>query len=301
MVVNPQTIKTGFNIALKSLVKAAPTISVIFGVFLMAGSTVKTGIEAPKLKKVLDELNDDDTLSHNEYLKKKLNILLYHLGLPAIMMFGGAGFIFGGYKIKCTQYALSMAALASQTDNAEKLEKKIIEKYGNKEYEKIQDDLAKDEVRTHPVNYSTVINTGRGNVLCYDPILHDYYWSDLDFIKRVADNLNSESADLWRKHSRSAISYDRWRYELELPYSNENEFSEKETLTDIQVGKHLGWYDSPIHVKITVMLLPDNTPCHIIGFARDGGPKWHLNIEDKDRVEYGGIDDTDDETDMPWR
>ena len=298
----PQAIKAGLQISGKWLVKAAPTLGVIVGTGLMAGATIKTGIETPKMKEKLDELKEDESLSHGDYFKKKTMIFAYHLGWPAVMMLLGMLMIFGGYKIKYTQAAIATAALASKTEEAEKLEKKFIEKYGDKEYEKMKDEIAQDEVKAYPVDYSTVIHTGHGNTLCFDPIIHDYYWSDLDYIRKTVWSLNDDIVKMHKNFKKSTKSYNTFRECLDLPASNESPNLDHE-LSCVNIGKDIGWYNSLIELKITVMLLPDDTPCHIIGFTRSGAPKWHLNVddsdgEDADRLDY---DLDDDETDMKWR
>lgn len=295
-------IKQGFTVTSKALIKAAPTLGVIFGVGLMGAGAVKTGVETPKMVEELKVLDAKEGLTHKEYLKQKAFILAKHLGMPVLMEAGGAAMIFSGYKLKYTQVAIATAALASKTEEADKLEQKVIEKYGPKEYEKMKDEIAKDDVRAHPINYSTIINTGHGNTLCYDPIFHDYYWSDLDYIRRMADSLNKDMAQSWKRLSKSAVNYNTWRNYLDLPASNENENSVIDSVvTDVDLGKDLGWYNNPIQIVFTVMLLSDDTPCHIVGFAKDGGPKWNLNLEDHDKESFDSVIDTDDETDMPWR
>lgn len=299
---NPQVIKTGLKAGGKVLVKAAPTIGVIVGTALMAGATVKTGIEAPKLRDSLAELDAKEDISHKEYLITKTKVLVYHLGWPAVMMLLGMGMIFGGYKIKYTQAAIATAALASKTEEVEKIEQKVLEKYGPKEYEKMKDDIAKDDAKSHPVNYSTVINTGHGTTLCYDPIFHDYYWSDLDYIRKMVDQANMEMTRTRWGMMKSAMNYNTFRDYLDLPASNENTNAFGK-ISPIDIGKDIGWYNAPIELKITVLLLQDDTPCHIIGFTKNGSPKWRLNLEDSngedaDRLDYDG---DDDETDMHWR
>ena len=302
---NPQAIKQGAVISWRWLIKAAPTLGVIFGVCLMGGGAVKTGIETPKMKLKLDELDEDDDISHNDYLKTKATIMVYHLGLPAFMLLAGAAMILFGYKIKYAQAAVATAALAMKTDEADKLEQKILEKYGPKEYEKIKDDIAKDDVKDHPVNYSTVINTGRGNMLCYDPVGHDYFWSDLEFIRKMETQANSEMTRTRWKIRKSALSYDDWREYLELPPLDGTYDDNGETRVgcELAIGKDIGWINRPIELRITALLLPDNTPCHVIGFTSSGGPKWHMNVSDShgEDLVYDGYNYEDDETDMPSR
>lgn len=299
---NMQAIKTGFQISSKALIKAAPTIGVIFGTGLMVGATVKTGLEAPKLKDELDELEIQTDISHKEYLKKKTRILLYHLGWPAVMTIGGLLMIFSGYKIKCTQAAIAAAALASKTEEAEKLEKKIIEKYGPKEYEKMKDEMVKDEVKAHPIDYATVINTGHGNMLCWDPIVHDYYWSDLDYIRKMAEQANKEMTKTrWGMH-KSAMNYNTWREYLDLPACNYHSCMDKPA-GNVDIGKDYGWFNSYIELKITAILLPDDSVVHVIGFTISGAPRYRLNLEDEDGVDADNpmYDYDDDSTDMRYR
>lgn len=298
---NAQAIKTGFQVASKFMIKAAPTIGVIFGTGLMVGATVKTGLEAPKLKDELDSLEIQTDISHKEYLKRKFRIFVYHLGWPAVMTIAGMAMIFSGYKIKYTQAAIATAALATKTEEAEKLEKKIIEKYGPGEYEKIKDEITKDDVAAHPIDYATIINTGHGNMLCWDPIFHDYYWSDLDYIRKMANQANMEMTKTrWGMH-KSAMNYNTWREYMDLPASNEHMCADK-PVTGVDLGKDIGWFNSPIELKITVILLPDDSVVHVIGFTVAGAPRYRMNLEDEDGADADNpmYDYDDDSTDLRW-
>ena len=300
---NLKTIQTTAKETGKALIKAAPTLGVIFGVSLMAGGAVKTGMETPQMMKELEALDAKQGLSHKDYLKEKAKILAKHLGIPAALLLSGSAMIFAGYKIKYTQAAIAAAALASKTEEAEKLEQKIIEKYGPKEYEKMKDEMIKDDVKAHPINYSTVINTGHGNTLCYDVVLHDYYWSDLDFIRKIVDQINKEMIRTRWGMRKSAVSYDTFREYQDLPLSNEHANFYEPLPNGVQIGKDLGWYNCPIELRIVAIQLPDDTICHAIGFSKAGAPKWHLNLEDSNGEDAQRLDYEldDDETDMKWR
>lgn len=300
---NLKTIQTTVKLTGKALIKAAPTVGVIFGVCMMAGGAVKTGIETPKMVTELATLDAKEGLSHKEYLIEKGKILAFHLGIPTAMVIGGGAMIFAGYKIKYAQAAIATAALATKTEEAEKLEKKVIEKYGPKEYEKMKDEMAKDDVKSHPVNYATVINTGHGNTLCYDPILHDYYWSDLDFIRKMTEKLNLEMTHTRWGMRKSAVCYDTWREYLDLPASDEHINADDTLPNGVKIGKDFGWFNCPIELKITAIQLSDDSVAHVIGFTKSGAPKWHLNLEDSNGEDAQRLDYEldDDETDMKWR
>ena len=292
---NPKAIKEGAKLGWKTLVKAAPTLGVIFGVGLMGAGAVKTGMETPQMKVELDELEEKEGLSHKEYLMEKARIIAIHLGIPVIMVTGGGAMIFAGYRIKYVQAGIATAALASKTEELEKWKSKFVDKYGEKEYEKMQDDITKDDVKAHPVNYATIINTGHGNTLCYDPILHDYFWSDLDFIRKMAATANQEMLQTQWQMRKATMSYDEWREYLDLPTSEEN--IDHFPVTSVKIGRDVGWCGRPIELKITAIQLSDDSVAHVIGFTESGAPRWRLNLED----ENGASMLSDDETDMPWR
>lgn len=303
--INLETISKTLKNGGKYLIKAAPTIGVIFGVGLMGGATVKTGMETPDMKAELEALNEEEGLTHNEYLKKKFWIIARHLGLPTAMALAGAGMIFGGYKIKYTQAAIATAALATQSDEMKKLEDKVIEKYGPKEYKKMRTEMAKDDISRHPINYATIINTGHGNTLCYDPIVHDYYWSDLDFIRKIERVVNDEMRETRKWGTKkSTLTYDQWREYLDLPTCDSTiENNRIREISNVDIGKDLGWFNRYVEIEITVGRLSDDTIYHIIGFTDAGKPKWHLNLGDSngEDVTHQDYNYDDDETDTPWR
>lgn len=299
MGLNASVIKNSLSTLWKSIVKNAPTLAVIFGTGLMAAAPVKTAIEAPKAKEELEELDERDDISHKEYLKDKTIIIVRRYGIPVLMVVSGGVMIFIGYRATWISMVTGWAALASKTEEFDKLESKVIEKVGPKEYEKIQDEIAKEDVLKNPVNYATVVNTGHGNTLCLEPVGGTYFWSDLDYIRKQIDRLNKEMTMTRWNMCKATCTYDEYREMLDLP-ALDGIIDGKRVAPAI--GRDLGWKDNLIEMKHTCVTLPDDTVCHVIGFTRDGGPRWYPNIGDLNGEDISRDElDTDDETDMPWR
>lgn len=282
-----KTIKNGIRVVSKFASENSPTILTVIGVSLMIGGVVATIIEAPKAKDDLDILEEDDELSHKVYLKEKTRIIASHYWKTASMTIGGAGLIFWGHKINLGRTAAALAAYQMSKDDLEKLKDKIIETDGEKHFNKLDEAITKDEVKRNPFNSATVINTGHGNTLFYDPIGRDYFLSDMEFIRQMRDEANLDMAKTQRQLRKAALSYDDWREYIGLPALDGIVDGKK---MGFPIGKDLGWLNRNIELKITCTMLPDDTVCHIMGFTKYGGPEWYANIGDEDRAEYEGDD-----------
>lgn len=284
---NFSKIKNGMRIISKFASQHSPTILTVIGVGLMIGGVAITIVEAPKAKSDLDILEEDDELTHKEYVKEKARVIAQHYWKTATMTLGGAGIIFWGHKISLGRTAAALAAYQMSKDDLEKLKDKIVETDGEKHLNKLEEAITKDEVKRNPFNSATVINTGHGNTLFYDPIGRDYFLSDLEFIRQMRDEANLDMAKTQRSCRKASLSYDGWREYIGLPALDGIVDGKK---LGPAIGKDLGWLNRNIELKITCTMLPDDTVCHIMGFTKYGGPEWYANIGDEDRAEYEGDD-----------
>ena len=280
MKLNIKTITKGAKILAQTVSKHSPTILTVVGVCCMIGAVAVTSVEAPKAKEDLNDLEEDDSfrdISHKEYIARKVRIILYHYWKTAALTVGGTGIIFWGHKISLGRTAAALAAYQMSKDDLKKLEEKIIETDGEKHLDKLKEEVTKDEIKRVPFNSATVINTGHGNTLFYDPIGRDYFLSDMEFIRQMRDEVNLSTSKLLGKNKKSAISYDIWRDYIGLP--------PLDGIVDgrqigFAIGKNLGWINRNIELKITCAMLQDDTVCHILGYTANGAPKWCENIDD---------------------
>ena len=259
-------IRHGAGIAFRYCKKNAPTFLAIFGVGLMACATGKAIAETPEAKYQLDSIEDDDELTHKDYLKAKARIIFYHYWSTAAMMIGGAAFIFWGHHITLGQTAAAIAAYNMKSDELLQLEKKITDVDGTRHLEKIKDEILKDTVNSGPESESDIYDTGKGKMLCYEVISGRYFWSDVEKIRRAANDLNEEINSRGR--------YDETEVSL-------NEWYDYIGLERTALGNKLGWLNSHVELKLTSILNKDNVPCLAIGYRTP--PTWEFDQPISDR------------------
>lgn len=143
-----------------------------------------------------------------------------------------------------TAYKLSETALAEYRE-------KVVETVGEAKEHLIREKVSKEKVEKNPVNAGDVIITDKGNTLCYDVISGRYFRSDIDRIKRAANELN-------RRMLTDAFGY-----------ISVNEFYDELDLEHIGVGDDLGWNVSTglIDIELGSCLAADGTPCVVIDYA----------------------------------
>ncbi len=282
---------------LKFAEKHSPTIFTVVGVGLMIGATVKAIVEAPKAKEEIDELEDAE-VSHKEYNKSKLSIIVRHYWPVVLMDAGGAGMIFWGHKISLGRTAAAIAAYQMSKDDLKKLENKITEIDGEKHLDQIKHDILKDDVGTGPDDESTVYNTGHGTMLFYDPIGKRFFHSDIEHIRQMTAKLNFELANQLKFGKYAVASFNDWCDFIGLERLD-GCIGDTKRQVGPNIGKDLGWRNRLIDLKFDSMLLPNDEHCTVVGFTESGGPKWDLDIGD----DFGCFDDmdSDDSTDMKWR
>lgn len=140
-----------------------------------------------------------------------------------------------------TAYTLSESAL-------KEYQEKVVEAIGDKKERSIRDSVAKDRIANKPVENSEVVITDRGNTLCYDVLSGRYFKTDIDKIRKAANELNRQMRD-------------------EM-YISLNEFYYAIGLDGIKVGEDLGWnIDSGyIELDFSSQLAKDDTPCLVIDY-----------------------------------
>ena len=141
-----------------------------------------------------------------------------------------------------TAYTLSESALKDYQG-------KVVEMFGEKKHETVKDAVAKDKIEKNPVVTREVINTEKGNKLCYDTISGRYFKGDIDKIKKAECELNRQMRD-------------------EM-YVSLNDFYYEVGLDNIKIGDELGWNidNGYINLSFSSQLAGDGTPCLVIDYS----------------------------------
>ncbi len=140
-----------------------------------------------------------------------------------------------------TAYNLSATALSEYQE-------KVVETIGEKKEQAVRDSIAKDTLEKHPINNREIIITDKGNTLCYDSISGRYFRSDIDKIRRAANEMSRDLLD-----------------EMYIPL---NDFYYAIGLPAIELGDLLGWNidDGLIEVRFSSRLATDETPCLVLDY-----------------------------------
>lgn len=157
-----------------------------------------------------------------------------------------------------TAYTLSESALKEYRE-------KVVETIGEKKEQAVQDAVAKERISKSPVTNQEVIITEKGNTLCYDVISGRYFKSDIEKLKRAANDLSRRMLD------EGYISLNDFYYEIALP--------------ETKLGDELGWHidNGLVDLRFSSQLAEDGTPCLVIDYQI--APKYDYGIAYTDGTE----------------
>jgi Family of unknown function (DUF6353) len=240
---------------LKFLVKDnSPAILTGVGVGGTIATAYLTGRASFKAAELLEqekpEVEEDSIyLTPNLTLVQKVKIV-WRLYIPPV----GAGIttiasIIAANRISSKRMAALVVATGISERAFQEYKEKVLEKLGNRQEEKIRDELAQDRVRKHPVGSNEVIVTGTGNVLCYDQHTGRYFESSVEDIKRAENKVNFQLVH----HMNASAS----------------EFYDAIGLPPTSYTDSVGWNsENRIEVTFSTVMSSDDRPCIAIDFVR---------------------------------
>ena len=140
-----------------------------------------------------------------------------------------------------TAYKLSEAALVEYKD-------KVIETIGEKKEQVVREKIAEDKIKENPVQTNTIVVTGKGKSLCFEPLSSRYFYGDIEAIRRAMNKLNEELLHSICGYVSVSDFYD----EIGLPHT--------------EMSDMFGWNtDELIDLDITSHVTVDDEPALVIG------------------------------------
>lgn len=229
------------------LAKHSPAILTAFGITGMIGTTVLAVKATPKALDLIEnkkEELDKDGLTVAETVKATWKCYVP----AAITCATSAACLIGASSVHtkrnaalATAYKLSESALIEYRD-------KVVETIGEKKEQSVRDAIAKDHVEKNPVTNNEVIITDRGYTLCYDELSGRYFYSDIEKIKKAANELNRQMLD------DMYVSLNELYYELGLEGT--------------KLGEQMGWNVDRglIDLKFSATVSADDRPCIVLDY-----------------------------------
>lgn len=241
--------KNLWRIVQMETVKHAPAILTGIGIAGMVSTAVLTGTATIKAVKIVEEKNLADKG------KKEVIKAVWKNYIPALVTAGlSIGCLIGASSLSARRaaalsavYHISETALTDYKEAA----KEVV---GIEKEKEIQTKASEKAVERNPVSQQSVIITGNGNNLCYDPAFDRYFYSDIEKIRKAVNDTN---ARLMREM-----------------YVSLNEFYYEIGAKSIPIGDDIGWNvnDGLIEVNFSSTLSDDNRPCIVLEYRV--GPKY---------------------------
>lgn len=227
--------------------KHSPELLTGLGIAGMIFTVVMAVKVTPKAMRKVDEIEikEDKRLTKGEIVKEtwKYYIPVVISGACSIAC------VIGANSINMKRNAALIAAYAISTQELSDYKRKAIDILGEKKAPLIKDEVAKERIERDPVDNTTVIMTGKGESLCYDPLSGRYFKSDIEKIRKAVNDFNRKMRD-----------------EMQLSL---NEFYYEIGLDGIDIGNYLGWDIDKGYVELefSSQLTEEGVPCLVIGHS----------------------------------
>lgn len=232
------------------LSKHSPEILTGLGIAGMITTTILAVKATPKAVKEIEEFEERILCDHEKIKPMDAVKMTWKYYIPAAVtgtvsiacLIGASSVNVRRNAALATAYKLSETALTEYRD-------KVVETIGEKKEQAVREAVAKDKIEKNPVNQQNVIITGKGDMLCYDHLFGRYFKSDIDKLKRIANELNR-----------------RMRDEM---YISLNEFYYEVGLDSVDAGDDIGWDIDRgyIDIDFSSHLASDGTPCLDVNFS----------------------------------
>lgn len=227
--------------------KHSPEILTGIGIAGMITTTVMAVRATPKALILIEEKKEE--LEVQELKPVETVKAAWKCYIPSAMV--------GGVSVMCLVGASSAnlrrnAALATAYTLSEttlkEYQEKVVEKIGEKKEQEIREDIAKDKIEKAQIKSSEIIVTEKGNTRCIDSYSGRMFFSDIDQLKRVANEMNR-----------------RMRYD---DYITLNEFYHEIGLDDTELGDVLGWHIDKGYIELEFgSALKDDIPCVLVRYS----------------------------------
>jgi hypothetical protein len=247
---NNQPVARFFKNAQLTLTKHSPEILIGLGI---AGMWTATGLAVaatPKALRLIEEAKESEGVDKLPPIGVVKTTWKCYIPAAITATVSTACLIGASTKYVKRNAALAAAYKLSETALIEYRDK-VVETIGEKKEKAVRDEIDKDRVEKNPVSKNEVIITEKGNTLCYDHLSGRYFNSDIEQIRRAANNLNREMT----------IGVGM--------YVSLNEFYDEIGLDHIPLGDELGWVVDKglIDPDFSSHIADDGRPCIVLGFV----------------------------------
>ena len=217
------------------------TATACIGVGATAVMCGKNTLTAHDILKAYDEENPDATTKDRVLKAAPAYIPTIILATATIAC------IIGARTTSAKQTAALASAYTIATEAAARYRDKVIEVVGEEKAKEVDEKIADEQLKAHPLSEQQPIVVGTGKVLCFDTLSSRYFMSDMETLRKVQNDMN--------------------RIILDDMFASLNDFYYRIGLDPMNLGEELGWtIDSLIDLKSTSRLSDDGQPCLVVNY-----------------------------------
>ncbi len=234
----------------KSLNKKKPEILMAFaisGYFTSIGLAV---VETPKAVQLIDGVRDED----GNVTKKDAVKASWKCYIPAALTAAGStACAIASCTISHKRNVALATAYAAAMASAQEYKNTVLEVVGEEKAAEIRKVADKKKMDSNPITQNEVLKTkGNGLDQVYDPWSGRYFWSSIDEMRMVMNDLNY-----------AMLNYDTVRL---------NDFYDMLGLDHTKPGLDYGWdinNTGPVKVMCSTQIADNNRPCFVLGFDHE--------------------------------
>lgn len=152
------------------------------------------------------------------------------------------------------------AALVSLYSLAEKVakeyEQKVVEVVGQKQADKIKEEIVQDKMDETPVSQTMVFHSGNGTTLFFDKMSGRYFYDDLERVRKIENDFNKDI--------------------LSNGFKLLNEFYDELGLEHVKMGDMLGWGSDYgfLEIKYVPKIADNGQPCIALDYKVEPEHRW---------------------------
>ncbi len=234
------------------LKRKSPVILTGIGIAGMVTSTVMAVKATPKalalieIQNMREEEGLDEPMTKVDVVKLtwKCYIPSAAIGVVSIACLISANTVNGTQKAAlATAYALSETTLHTYKD-------KMVELIGEEKAKEVQTAVAQKTIERAPIKDKEVIVTSKGDYLCLEPMSGRYFKSDIESIRRDANELNRQM------QTTLYVTLNDWYSQLGLKP------------VDGSIGETMGWHidNGLIDISFDACVAGDGAPCLVLEY-----------------------------------
>jgi hypothetical protein len=193
----------------------------------------------------------DTGIEYQEHLEFKEKVrVVWKLYIPATgMAVLTIGSIIFAHRIGSRRAAAVAAAYSISEKAFAEYKEKVIEKMGKNKERAVRDEIAQDTVDRHPVSKNEIHVANGGKVLFYDAYTARYFESDMETVKKAANDVNYTI--------------------LHNNYASLSDFYDRIGLNHTTTSDDIGWnLDHELDLVFSTTMSEDQKPCIVINFTK---------------------------------